>query len=549
MPQSRGYTDAPLTESQAKVAFRDAPLPDEPAFRNWYAKMAQSHNLSPNPDDPAQLYDYRAAFRANAAPDASGHWPSQFKRPGHPNEIVGGFNTRTGERVPGTKRANEAELIRMGWDAETAKRLAVIPEPSSQLEAPQAPSMLSRVADVGIGAIKGAGETAVGLGELTSKIPGVSQALNAAYGPEVVKGSFDWARSFLKPKNTAQSIGKGIEQTAEFFAPGGIVKRGAQAVKTGTKALDMASRLALEGGSAAAVDAAQKGTVEDALSTGALSAGTGAGVAAVAKGFQLPAKWASERIEAALLKPMTGALEGQTPKQLVQNMFKHKLGGTLDQSYAKVTLKLAEKSAELRSMLTADPNATVKLGVVANNTLNGYKNNPQAVQAMDAIREAVEFELNKRGVDLGNGVLNLADANAAKQAVGELGAWVRDPSGRVLDNSSKYIEDVSNAFYGQLKRAIESKATGDLARVNRELSELIPIKAAIIHRIPVEQRANLLKASDVASALGTVFEPSALAIGIGNRILGSGRAANVLNAASRPEITGAAAARLTGAAQ
>lgn len=423
------------------------------------------------------------------------------------------------------------------------------PLASSQLDAPASPSMLSSVADVGVGAAKGVGETAVGLGELVSKVPGVSHALNAAYGPEVVKGSFDWARSFLKPTNTAQRVGKGIEQTAEFFVPGGSVARGAKAIQTGVKALDMGMRLAMEGASAAAVDAAQKGSTEDALKTGALSAAMGAGVAAVAKGAQLPAKWMSERIEAALLKPLAGALEGQTPKQLVRNLFKHKLGGTLDQSYAKVNQALAEKSAELRSMLSANPTATVKLAHVANNTLKQYQHNPQAVKAMEAIREAVEFELNKRGVQLGNGVLNLADANTAKQAVGELGAWIRDPSGRVLDNSSRYLEDVANAFYGQLKRAIEAKATGNIARVNHELSELIPIKAAIVHRIPVEQRANLLKVSDVASALGSVFEPSAMAIGIGNRLLGSGRAAHWLNRASRPTVSGATAAKLTGASQ
>lgn len=105
---------------------------DESAFRSWYADMAKQHGLSPNPDDPKQLYDYRAAFQAGASPDRSGHWPSQFKKPGHPNEVVGGFNTRTGDRVSGTPRADEQELVRLGWDAETAKRLAATPEPDQR---------------------------------------------------------------------------------------------------------------------------------------------------------------------------------------------------------------------------------------------------------------------------------------------------------------------------------------------------------------------------------------------------------------------------------
>jgi hypothetical protein len=102
----------------------------EARFRRWYAQMAQTWALDPDPDDPAQQYDYRAAFTAGARPDKTGHWPSDFKLGGHPNLIVGGFHVQTGERVPGTERADEATLIDLGWDPETAKRLAGTPEPA-----------------------------------------------------------------------------------------------------------------------------------------------------------------------------------------------------------------------------------------------------------------------------------------------------------------------------------------------------------------------------------------------------------------------------------
>ncbi len=102
---------------------------EEHAFRNWYAAMSRQYGLNPDPDAPEQFYDYRAAFRAGAKPDATKHWPSQFKRAGHPNEIVGGFNTRTGERVPGTPRGNLDQLIALGWEPETAAQLVQVPEP------------------------------------------------------------------------------------------------------------------------------------------------------------------------------------------------------------------------------------------------------------------------------------------------------------------------------------------------------------------------------------------------------------------------------------
>jgi hypothetical protein len=72
------------------------PVFDEARFRKWYAERASRLGLSLNPDDPQHFYDYRAAFSAGADPDKSGHWPSEFKRLGHPNLLVGGVDTRTG---------------------------------------------------------------------------------------------------------------------------------------------------------------------------------------------------------------------------------------------------------------------------------------------------------------------------------------------------------------------------------------------------------------------------------------------------------------------
>lgn len=76
------------------------PQGDEAAFRAWYTRWAQRLNLSTDPDDPRHFYDYRAAFRAGATPDSQGHWPSRFKLEGHPNLVIGGVNTRTGETMP-----------------------------------------------------------------------------------------------------------------------------------------------------------------------------------------------------------------------------------------------------------------------------------------------------------------------------------------------------------------------------------------------------------------------------------------------------------------
>ena len=93
--------------------------PKEADFEKWM----QSNGVR-YPERPEEFYDYRRAMMAGASRDESGHWPSTFKREGHPNMVVGGFHVKTGQRVPGATLAkNEQELVDLGWDAATAKQL------------------------------------------------------------------------------------------------------------------------------------------------------------------------------------------------------------------------------------------------------------------------------------------------------------------------------------------------------------------------------------------------------------------------------------------
>lgn len=87
----------------------------EAEFRKWYAGHAAKLGLNPDPDAPQHHYDYRAAYRAGAKPDASGHWPSAHKRAGHPRLAIGGIDTRTGRSV--MKRGTVARVkARMAAD-------------------------------------------------------------------------------------------------------------------------------------------------------------------------------------------------------------------------------------------------------------------------------------------------------------------------------------------------------------------------------------------------------------------------------------------------
>ena len=91
--------------------------PPEREFQNW---------LQDNDIDPRELevYDFRQAMMAGAKRDESGHWPSDFKYETHPDIVVGGFHTKTGQRVPTAPLAGSVdELIRLGWEPKTARQL------------------------------------------------------------------------------------------------------------------------------------------------------------------------------------------------------------------------------------------------------------------------------------------------------------------------------------------------------------------------------------------------------------------------------------------
>ena len=91
--------------------------PPEREFQNW---------LQDNDIDPRELevYDFRQAMMAGAKRDESGHWPSDFKYETHPDIVVGGFHTKTGQRVPTAPLAGSVdELIRLGWGPKTARQL------------------------------------------------------------------------------------------------------------------------------------------------------------------------------------------------------------------------------------------------------------------------------------------------------------------------------------------------------------------------------------------------------------------------------------------
>lgn len=76
---------------------------EEEEFQKAYKEMAIKQGLSLDPDDPKHFYDYRALYKETGKlePDESGHFPSKYKKEGHPRMIVDGIDTKMGKSIPG----------------------------------------------------------------------------------------------------------------------------------------------------------------------------------------------------------------------------------------------------------------------------------------------------------------------------------------------------------------------------------------------------------------------------------------------------------------
>lgn len=101
-PQSKEYWQIP-DQSPNITPQEDDELRRKAALLILDASANTGKKLSTDIDNPNQFYDYRSAIMQGAAPtpnpdpDQNYHWPSEFKADNHPNRIVNGFDTKTGE--------------------------------------------------------------------------------------------------------------------------------------------------------------------------------------------------------------------------------------------------------------------------------------------------------------------------------------------------------------------------------------------------------------------------------------------------------------------
>jgi hypothetical protein len=236
-----------------------------------------------------------------------------------------------------------------------------------------------------------------------------------------------------------------------------------------------------------------------------------------------------EKIETVVVKPIKRDMESGFK---TENIFKYDLGGNLQQSYDKATAKLATLRQQARQ-LREGREKVIDLEDIMNKTVKDIENQKFRLTGVRSRIDTsvenfiAEFERNAPG-----GKVTVPQAQEMKEAVGTFGSWLF--GARDLDSSAN--ERVANIIYSHLKKAIEKNSGKGLKAINQEMAEIIPIKNALIRRIPVAERGSVLTITDILSAGFSLQSPQGWGLLVLNRLLKSGRVAEkVFRAGERLE--------------
>ena len=346
----------------------------------------------------------------------------------------------------------------------------------------------------------------------------------------------------LQPRSTSEKLGKATEQTAEYFVPA------VGEEEIAAKGLAGIAKSALQSGlKAGAVGTAQTGSLKEGAVTG-MTAGATAGVMHALS----PVIGAlGRKIQMSTVKPrLIDVKDGFK----VGTLGKYGIHGNLEQSLQQVDGKLTELRNARNAML-APGTANVDIDQVFKSALadvtheaGNLKFGAQGRNAIAAVKDMLS-DLKKLNPSLSNA--DIRQAENLKEFLGTLGSWAYGRG----DPDAKVTELVANTLYSKMRESIEKSLLSqgaDVKALNKQMQELIPVKNAMLARIPVEQRNLAFSLSDLAAMLPAVAtgDVSLLSIEGLNRAQKSLRFGNFLvNKQKLPLKAASAAGRLAGSAE
>ena len=346
-----------------------------------------------------------------------------------------------------------------------------------------------RMGQTVVGMAKGLGHTALNLGELADKVNPATYLFPSQHKQQTEFNAR--LRKTLQTTNPSQEVGYWAEQVLEFFAPVGEEKL----IAAAPKGLRFLARAAMDATKTGTVAAAQTGSVR----LGAEAAATAGGFSLLGSALSVPLTAAGRKIQASTIHPRgTDMTDGF--KWSVLDRFK--LKGNLAQSLKQVDTELSRLRTARDSMIKPGA-ASVNLSSVFDDVekelageVGQLKHAGWASSSTEALK-ALRDDVMKAA---GNSTIDIKQAENAKEHFGMMGSWAY---GRP-DKEAKVSELVANKVYLRMKTAIEDALGSqgqDVKALNKQMQELIPVKHAMVARLPVEERNRMFSLADMAALI------------------------------------------------
>jgi hypothetical protein len=285
--------------------------------------------------------------------------------------------------------------------------------------------------------------------------------------------------------------------------------------------LRLLARAGLSGATGATMGAIQSGgDAQAGLEAGKVAAGTTLFLGMLAAPLR---NW-GRRIQLSNIKPRAVDVKDGFKAETLDKIG---LKGNLEQSFNQVEKKLNELRTA-RNNLLKPGSANVDLGKAFDETLAEVEKRAKelhfgeagdtALAEVKKIREGVQNMLhppqapsgllNAQGkpIPMPQPSLNAVDIRKVenlKEFMGMTGSWAYGRG----DRDANVKELVANTLYSKLRAAIEQSLGPQGAEVkalNRQMQDLIPVKHAMMARIPVEQRNQVFSLTDIAAMIPAI---------------------------------------------
>ena len=355
------------------------------------------------------------------------------------------------QQIQGLPRGAIVRTIQRAAEPETSR----VAQPAAAPTFAQSHPILSSIGDALEGAEKGANNT-LGLYQPIPKDRANRSALYKIFHP-IIPGTSDLAQS---PQNTAQKIGYGGEQAAEFLAPGEAEEEaGRIAAKEFPKAAKYAApaaRIAAGALSTGGINKLQGGSFKTGAGAGAVLGTVGEAARAVAPALAESALGVTKKIRG------FGRTPGEAALDEIKGVRPGTVGRNAQAKASELTAELEQRAATSKALASTNP----AVNVIDTEQIKALRqNNRGYYDQLHALREQLTRDMAtgekfpaqmpaSRILDLKRGVGNLEKG------------WSPEQRGAMRGT----IRKVYAALDGELDRAVPGAK-----EINQRISSLIPV--------------------------------------------------------------------------